>query len=450
MSRMWDLNEARIEKRVEVNIENIGISLVSTYLDKKREVLFLTLQEIVLMLVETSAEKEAIFRVNKAQVDNQLREKTTYPVALARRTVQNHNSEFLSVYTKSNTLIEQKANFYSFDLIKIYIAPLAIKLEEDLVSAVIEFINKLKALPKSDSSPKNKALQSEASHGTTVSIANLMISQINIKTWFKPSMEVKSRNFITKRLAAAFFNLKEFPIVLEEVSFSKMYGELTTLLLVVVKTYQCTLESMKSGLVAGVIFAPFKDFFRIGSGLTSFIKNSKKGELVSGTGNLVRGAVAGTFGPASEVTSAFSQGILALSNDDDYIREKQEEDEKNRPENVIEGVGFGLFSALKLVGSGLAGIITKPVEGASKTGVAGLLKVSYSVTLGYGRRVGWSSYQAYKRRLRPRFKDSRRSEEHDQLLRKGSCGAKTRKTRQTSIHQAQASNVSIYSIDEKL
>jgi len=371
MPKKWDMDESKIERRVDVNIENIGVSLVSSYLEKKKEVFFLSLQGIIFVLTETSEEKETIFRVNKVQLDNQLKEKTIYPVALARRTVSNLNSEFLSVYTKSNTLIEQKANFYSFDLIDIYIAPLAIKVEEDLINAVSEFINKLKSLPK----PSSKAESTAGTRtGIIVSVNKLIIPKIDIKTWFKPSMETKSRNYVAKKLAA-FFDLKEFPIVLEEVSFSKLYGELKTLLLMIIKTYQKTLESMKSGLIAGLIFSPFRDFFQIGSGLTNFISNSKKGEIVSGTGNLVRDTVAGTFGPASEVTSAMSKGILALSNDDDYIKEKQEEDQKNRPENVIEGVGFGLFSALKLVGSGLAGIITKPVEGASKKGVKGLIKV---------------------------------------------------------------------------
>ena len=146
------------------------------------------------------------------------------------------------------------------------------------------------------------------------------------------------------------------------------------------KYYQKQLESKKLGIITGVIFSPFADLNNFGIGVTNFLDNNtaEPFDFALSTGNLVKDAVAGTFGTVSGVTSTLSQGILALSADEEYIKERQKDDEKYKPQNIIEGIGIGLISTIKSVGSGLTGIITNPIKGASDGGAKGFFMVIFS------------------------------------------------------------------------
>ena len=368
MVKKYSPEENKIDYRIRVFINSIGISVISTYSNKKREILFTRLKDINLLIDKGDIDKDTKLTVKDIQIDNQMWNEPLFPIILSRRLKKKQDQEFLNVHIKSNLLIEEKPHFYSFNLFHIEIAPFIIKLEEDTVIALSEFLPKL-----ANAGPKT--IEESV---TGVNIENFKISKIKFIVSYRSSMEAnKSSNVVVKSLATAFIHLKEMPFKIPPIVYLNMYGKVKTMLLMVFQNYQAVFESKKLGIIAAVMFSPFMDMNQIGAGLTNFISHSMDSNrgIVSGTGSLVKGAVAGTFGTVSGVTSAVSQGILALSTDEEYIRERQRDDERYRPQNVIEGVGFGLFSTLKSVDSGLKGIITKPMEGASREGVKGLFKV---------------------------------------------------------------------------
>ena len=61
--------------------------------------------------------------------------------------------------------------------------------------------------------------------------------------------------------------------------------------------------------------------------------------------------------------SSVSKGLLFLTDDDDFII-RREEDNLEKPKNPFEGIGFGLRSTISGVAGGIVGIIEKPIEGA--------------------------------------------------------------------------------------
>jgi len=42
----------------------------------------------------------------------------------------------------------------------------------------------------------------------------------------------------------------------------------------------------------------------------------------------------------------------------------------------VDGIGYGIKSALRSVGSGITGIFRQPMEGAKKKGITGFFKVT--------------------------------------------------------------------------
>lgn len=362
-----DPNESKVNKVVKVAIASIGISVVSFYRSARRELIYASCEGVSLSLSKGEVLKEVKFEIKEIQVDNQMKADPIFPIMISRK--QASAQPFFSVHTTSNLLIDSRDNFYSFERFNVNIVPFLIHIEEDTIIAATEFVGKLKAEESTGEKDEVEAV---------ISVENFFISEIKCNVTYRPSMSAnKERNLITKTLSSAFLNLKELPITLKSTSIANVYGRTRTIALMLVQSYGAALESKRSGLVAGMLLSPFTDVVHIGAGVTSFVTNPMAGPkgVVTGTGSLVKGAVAGTFGTVSGVTSAVSQGILALSADEDYIIQRQRADERRRPSNVIEGIGLGLASTFKSVGSGIAGVVTKPIEGASKGGIKGLFKV---------------------------------------------------------------------------
>lgn len=87
----------------------------------------------------------------------------------------------------------------------------------------------------------------------------------------------------------------------------------------------------------------------------------------------MKNTVEGTFGSVSKVFSSVSKGLLVLTDDPDYMS-RREEDDLEKPQNPLEGLGYGLRSTITGVAGGISGIIEKPVEGVKKEGVTGFFK----------------------------------------------------------------------------
>ncbi|CDW82625.1 ph domain containing protein [Stylonychia lemnae] len=98
--------------------------------------------------------------------------------------------------------------------------------------------------------------------------------------------------------------------------------------------------------------------------------------LIDGTSSLIKNTVQGTFGSASKMISSVSKGLLFITDDMDFIN-KREEDNMDKPKNVLEGVGYGLKSTFTGIASGITGVIENPYSGAKKDGVTGFLKGTY-------------------------------------------------------------------------
>ena len=111
-----------------------------------------------------------------------------------------------------------------------------------------------------------------------------------------------------------------------------------------------------------------------GEGLMQGPIEAAKG-LADGATSLVKHTVNGTFNSTSKITSGISQGILYLTQDDEYINEREQKKITEKPKDIMEGFGFGLSAMVSGVFSGISDIILKPVQEAKKKGLmSGLTK----------------------------------------------------------------------------
>lgn len=91
-----------------------------------------------------------------------------------------------------------------------------------------------------------------------------------------------------------------------------------------------------------------------------------------GTTSLFVNTVEGTFGSVSKVLSTMSRGLLFFTGDEDFMM-RREEDNLERPKNVLEGLGFGLRSTITGIAGGITGLIHKPIQGAKQSGFKGFM-----------------------------------------------------------------------------
>lgn len=116
-----------------------------------------------------------------------------------------------------------------------------------------------------------------------------------------------------------------------------------------------------------------KDFFyRPAEGFVDGPIEGGKG-LVIGTASLLGNTAKGAFGTVSRIVNTVSKSLLFLAGDEDFI-DQREQRALDKPENVLQGLAYGLKSTVTGVASGVAGLYQQPVKGARAGGVKGFVK----------------------------------------------------------------------------
>jgi vacuolar protein sorting-associated protein 13A/C len=129
---------------------------------------------------------------------------------------------------------------------------------------------------------------------------------------------------------------------------------------------------------------PYNVVNSLGTGVKKFYYEPRNGfmegplqgglGIIKGTAGMVGIVGASGLGSIGKVTNSLNKGILAVSLDKDYIHKKEINDIKHKPTGVLSGVGEGVKGFGTSLFSGVTGVITKPIEGASKGGVTGFFK----------------------------------------------------------------------------
>jgi vacuolar protein sorting-associated protein 13A/C len=141
---------------------------------------------------------------------------------------------------------------------------------------------------------------------------------------------------------------------------------------------------MKIGVNMEILGTPVNLIKSLGTGVKDFFQKPAKGivngplegakGLYVGTKSLVKNTLDGALNTVSKITSGFSKEILLLSQDENYINERERKKMMDKPKNVIEGIGFGISSMMSGIFYGVTDVVRKPLEGAKKEKLKGLGK----------------------------------------------------------------------------
>ena len=141
-----------------------------------------------------------------------------------------------------------------------------------------------------------------------------------------------------------------------------------------------------------IIGNPIGLFTNIASGLQDLITKPKEGfikgplegglGILEGAGSLLKNTSSGLFNSFNKITGSLGSGFVGLTLDEEYIRQRQLM-KQQRARNVEQGFQQAGLTLLTGLEKGLTGLLTKPIEGAQKDGLEGLIKGTTQGILGF-------------------------------------------------------------------
>ncbi|KAJ1666119.1 Vacuolar protein sorting-associated protein 13 [Coemansia sp. RSA 1646] len=189
-------------------------------------------------------------------------------------------------------------------------------------------------------------------------------------------------------LTMAIGNINEAPVFLNALIMQNVRVSMPILLDRMQKHYSQEVFNQVYKVVgsANVLGNPVGLFNSISSGVSDFFYEPYQGFVMSdrpqdfgfglarGTASLFKKTVFGMTDSFSKFTDSMSKGLSAATMDPRYQTERSMSRVRNKPKHAIYGVARGAESFAKSVGSGIAGVVMRPLEGAEQEGVGGFFK----------------------------------------------------------------------------
>ena len=422
------------ELMVNIELEGLGISLITdgniNHINERREVLFCSLNGIQGILIDFKTERKIQLRITQMQIDNQFAVETNYPVTLFSHNIKkakNKDASDMKPFFNLNIVYARDIpDVIYFKKIEFLIQKIIILVDDELMMNIVYFSNTVMDTlntsftgvneifveyieneeetinhsitgntNKNDKTKISQHLINKVPDWKTEDLVNseyqMYIKQYNsspldLKISFYSTMKVegdKGFNNFLRRFGLALNTIEGAPIKLNALEMRDVVGNLNDIMYILKDQYMSRLKKNlfrvlgASSLIGNPIqlvnnvSSGFKDFFY--KPVEGFVEGPLEGGkgLAKGTKSLFTHTVQGTFSSASGIFGSLSKGALVLANDKDYIREKEKNAHKERPKNVLEGVGFGIKSAAKSFGSGITGVVKMPIKGAKKKGIGG-------------------------------------------------------------------------------
>uniref|UniRef100_A0A674A5E2 Vacuolar protein sorting 13 homolog A n=1 Tax=Salmo trutta TaxID=8032 RepID=A0A674A5E2_SALTR len=196
---------------------------------------------------------------------------------------------------------------------------------------------------------------------------------------------VQSLNLLLKSIGATLTDVQDVVFKLAYFELTFQFRTRQQLQWEVIRHYSKQAIKQMYVLVLGldVLGNPFGLIRGLSEGVEAFFYEPYQGaiqgpeEFVEGMAlgvkALVGGAVGGIAGAASRITGAMAKGVAAMTMDEEY-QQKRREAMNKQPSGLREGLARGGKGLVSGFVSGITGIVTMPIRGAQKEGVAGFFK----------------------------------------------------------------------------
>lgn len=417
-----DLEANKIEKKalnreVEITcrLSHLGINIIQNYGENTREILYITLRNFEFCLVDTKKTRTLQAKIRYFNIDNNHAYLVNFPVLFTPseyNKIYKEGKYFMNVFIEKSLKHEE---INSYKAVQIELEPFSIKLEDTLISVIIEFYTELAAVlwpPTTENAnnptnylyslDKNKRpdlwfweIDEIPETNQQTFIDEFILSPIKMNLTFlkkTKGAEINSGLAVVtmffNALGVALANIDNAPIKLNGMRLENCFdtsGGITTKLISHYKA-NLTTEVLKLLGSINILGNPVGLFSSIGTGMQDLLEKPREGfikgpleggiGLAKGAGSLLRHTLAGTFNSLDKITGSLGTGIASLSLDDEYLAER-EKMKMVKAKHVGQGLtqaGMSIFTGFE---QGIKGVFMKPIEGASKGGIKGFFKGTF-------------------------------------------------------------------------
>ena len=389
----YDPENERIYTQYNLNISKFGISLVEHYQNQSTEIMYFSAKDVVVLAQRTKHQWKSEMIVQSMQIDNQYNPNALFPVLLYPGTSEVHNVLQLSLISYIGS-----QNTRHFETCELLIQDLTLNLESLIVKKLLQISGRLflgenpvyevTQLYEMNSS-ESWMHQEFQVQDTRYYFEKLKLCPIKILISFVPLKDLEESSVdsfatVANALGMVITAIDSAPIRLYSVEMNDVFGSRFQIIMALWMHYKAQLASELFTLIghAEILGNPIGLLNNLGTGVFDFFYEPAQGMiqgpvsagkgLIKGAGSLFKNTVEGTFGTVSKLANSFATGITNLTQDHDYILDRQREKAKNRPDNVVSGLGMGFKSFFSGVGKGLTGIVTDPVKGYKKNKIKGM------------------------------------------------------------------------------
>ena len=331
--------------------------------------------------------------IKKIQGDNQLTADAIFPVLLHEAEASNRN--FLHVSMIINK--ESNSTCKNFETFEFLLQTLCLNLDSIILRKIIDMAGRLNT-NNDNSADLFEAIEEFrdlftkpefiVSQDRTYYFSFLKIHPIKIVISFVPIKEDNNKKNILSGIASigmALTTLESAPMKLYSVQLSDVFASEKRLKESLKNHYKSQVVNEFYSLIghSNILGNPIGLLNDLGTGVVDFFYEPAQGMIngpisagegiIKGTSSLIKNTLSGTFGTVSKLTSSLTTGLAALTQDNDYILDRQKDLAKNKPNNIVDGVGLGVLSFMKNLGLGITGVVTEPIKGFKKDNVEGMM-----------------------------------------------------------------------------
>ena len=429
------ISHKKTELELQAEIPKFGISIIgdNTYSTchaknfsgyNRSELCYITINGIQLFYgTETSdkkCKKGIQIKFKYFEIDNQISPFTNFPIVVIPTNEIEPNKDndqifFNAVYSSEDDI---KENIFKILELKFLIQSFYLSLESNLVSGFLNLVKNITLylqtslteihplyLPDQENMknhviitsnysfpPWFTSLGENDSDDNNIFLCHLETSPIDIVFSFisenkdKIFSELLMNNPILRRFTTLFSNIEKTNLTLNKDIRYNIHGKTNIIISSILETYKqyAILNLMKIGANMEILGTPLSLVKSLGTGVKDFFQKPAEGIIhgpldgakgvYEGTKSLVKNTVGGALNTVSKITSGFSKEILILTQDENYINERERKNMMDKPKNVIEGIGYGISSMMSGIYYGVTDVVRKPLEGAKKENLKGFGK----------------------------------------------------------------------------
>ena len=429
------ISHKKSELEFQAEIPKFGLSLIgdNTYSTchaknfagyNRTEICYIIIENIQVYYGTETSEKKSNKKIQikfkYLEVDNQISPFTNFPIIINPIYENDMNKSnapdfFNACYSSEDNV---KENIFKILELRFLIQSFYLNLESNVVSAVLNlvknitiylqtYLTEIHPLYLSDQEnaknhiiitsnysfpPWFTSLGENDSDDNNIFLCYLETSPIDILFSFisenkdKIFSELLMNNPILRKFTTLVSNIEKTNLTLNKDIRFNIHGKKDIIISSILDTYKqyAILNLMKIGANMEILGTPLNLIKSLGTGVKDFFQKPAKGiihgpldgakGLYDGTKSLLKNTVGGTLTTVSKITSGFSKEILVLTQDENYINEKERKNMMDKPKNLIEGIGYGLSSMMSGLYYGVTDVVRKPLEGAKKENLKGFGK----------------------------------------------------------------------------